>query len=1388
MNPFYKMKHAAIMMVALCLLSLCGQSQNFENYQFEQSIVPYDPLVGATILVPDIAIDDMVLPITFPFEFYFNGQQYTNGYLNSNGFITLGNVVPGNGFATPIASTVPYNGVIAAWANDIRSLINAPLPSTIQQGTLGTAPNRIVVFQWENFHPWGGGQDYEISFQIRLFEGNGRIEMSYKTDSQVLEDSFVKGAQVGLRGSNNTQFMHRKNTTGTSWNASTAATLNTQFMFFRSTGTIPGMPANGLRFTWGIFGCMTETACNYDPLASIDDGTCCYSQCGCTDPVACNFDAAANCMNLGTCLYLGCTDTLACNFWEGAGCDDGSCEYISACMDVSACNFNPAAGCDDGSCVYPGCTDVEACNYEPEAACDDGSCSNVLGCMNPNACNYDPLAICSDGSCTFEGCTNPLACNYDQWAGCDDGSCYGLSGCDDETACNYDPLAECNDGSCINAGCTNPLACNYNEFAGCDNGTCSFISGCNNEFAANYTPLSCGDVTCLFRVNGFVYYDQNENAFYDNSELGLASQTLTISGYVNGAWLNLIVSTSNNGNYSFFDIPAGFYTITHAANALFPFHTTPNPVSLMVGFTNGIPTAPHIGVSDTGAPVIINFSGDYSPAVPGYPCDVWHTHSFCTWLSGNASIHHATVDVEFSPLILGLEIPLSGTVYQSDSIVGNHMYFSTPPLVALAPNSMLWFQVSVHTPNWEHIDEWVTNYVHVYGYDEFDNLVAQGYKEITVLVTCAYDPNAISTEPRGYEEPNYILPNQNIEYTVQFQNTGNAPATNVIVRDTIDTGLNLSTFSMGVSMHNCFMQLNPATREAVFYFENIMLPDSATNEPGSHGIFTYFIKPNTNIAPNTVIDGTAHIYFDNNPPIVTNTTFNTIFDCNSFTGITSETIVCQGDELIMNATQNNVEDYEWKLNGLWVSDESTFDASQLDPGTYTVSVKVSNPLCLATKYKTITILETPTIDAGTDIIICTGESTVLNATGAENLVWSNAQTNGATYLPLQTETIFASATNALGCSSMDDLTITVNVMPMLTMGEAITLCSGESFVLSATSTDAITWSNGHTNGTSYEPLQNETLIATATNVFDCVTSENLNITVEPTNVINAGADISICEGETITLYAEGNGEIIWSNGIENGATFIPTSTILLTAMPGLSNACSTADQMLITVNEMPNVSAGADISICFGDYILLNATGANNLTWSNNITNGTSYQPLQSETITATGGIGNCSDTDQLNITVNQIPGIDISETGTIMTAPQGASWQWYFNGEVIVGATNETYSATEAGYYFVETTNAEGCTQESEVVFVISVSEFGNASAVLYPNPMSENAQLELHGFAGTYEANLYNSNAQLVRNYSNQTSHKLNIEKGSLAADTYFLNITQNGKLVITLKLEVK
>ena len=143
-------------------------------------------------------------------------------------------------------------------------------------------------------------------------------------------------------------------------------------------------------------------------------------------------------------------------------------------------------------------------------------------------------------------------------------------------------------------------------------------------------------------------------------------------------------------------------------------------------------------------------------------------------------------------------------------------------------------------------------------------------------IVSSFDPNDKQVIPNGIDpEYHYILPNSTMEYKVRFQNTGTDTAFLVVIRDTISEHLDLTSFLPGTSSHPYRYEiLNDGYLK--FTFENILLPDSTTNEPASNGFVKYTIRQKPDLPVETVIENRAAIYFDFNSPVLTNTTWNTI--------------------------------------------------------------------------------------------------------------------------------------------------------------------------------------------------------------------------------------------------------------------------------------------------------------------------------------------------------------------------------------------------------------------------------------------------------------------------------------------------------------------------------
>jgi len=172
------------------------------------------------------------------------------------------------------------------------------------------------------------------------------------------------------------------------------------------------------------------------------------------------------------------------------------------------------------------------------------------------------------------------------------------------------------------------------------------------------------------------------------------------------------------------------------------------------------------------------------------------------------------------------------------------------------------------------------------------------------VVTGSYDPNDKTGYPVGQTVNNYIQPSQQLQYLIRFQNTGTDTAFTVVIRDTLDTDLNIFTVTPGVSSHNYqFRMYGPRVLE--WTFENILLPDSTTNQEASNGFVTFHVDQVPSLVPGTEITNDADIYFDFNDPITTNTTIHRIYE--GFVEVLSiEDLETEGKSLLVypNPTSN----------------------------------------------------------------------------------------------------------------------------------------------------------------------------------------------------------------------------------------------------------------------------------------------------------------------------------------------------------------------------------------------------------------------------------------------------------------------------------------------------
>ena len=163
-----------------------------------------------------------------------------------------------------------------------------------------------------------------------------------------------------------------------------------------------------------------------------------------------------------------------------------------------------------------------------------------------------------------------------------------------------------------------------------------------------------------------------------------------------------------------------------------------------------------------------------------------------------------------------------------------------------------------------------------------------------------------------------------------------------------------------------------------------------------------------------------------------------------------------------------------------------------------------------------------------------------------------------------------------------------------------------------------------------------TLIATNFFGIDTLVMPNY-VTIYANPVISVSADQSICEGETATLSAFGANTYLWNTGQTDSVISVsPLSTTTYT-VTGFSNGCvSQQENVTVSVTTIPTTSITPDQNICFGDSLVITATGGNAYSWNTgattaSITVGSSTPPA---TYTVVISKDACADFDTSSTTV----------------------------------------------------------------------------------------------------------------------------------------------------------
>jgi uncharacterized repeat protein (TIGR01451 family) len=367
-----------------------------------------------------------------------------------------------------------------------------------------------------------------------------------------------------------------------------------------------------------------------------------------------------------------------------------------------------------------------------------------------------------------------------------------------------------------------------------------------DELCSDVTTVVIEDLgnTCA-NVNGPVFIDANNSCTWNINENRIPQ---AIVEFTPGPFY---ASTFTMGQYSV-NLPLGTYdhTVIHPGAQ----QECPGPFTITAGQAT---VSRPIGCSSL-YPLDAEVSVCNGPARPGFELQYGLNLSNNSVANAGAS----TLTFTFDPLLTFLSASPAPS-----SVVGNTITWNLPGIGAYA-SSDRWIRFQV-PPDIGLIGTMLTATANVTTTNT-DAAPANNTWTAQQVITAAYDPNdkRARTSTGQSDEVYFIDADEWIDYTIRFQNTGTDTAFTVVITDTLPGTLDPATLNVGAASHAFNWSLS-GPGIITFNFPGILLPDSNVNEPLSHGFVGFRIRPRLPVLPGTTITNIANIYFDFNPPIIT---------------------------------------------------------------------------------------------------------------------------------------------------------------------------------------------------------------------------------------------------------------------------------------------------------------------------------------------------------------------------------------------------------------------------------------------------------------------------------------------------------------------------------------
>jgi uncharacterized delta-60 repeat protein len=378
-----------------------------------------------------------------------------------------------------------------------------------------------------------------------------------------------------------------------------------------------------------------------------------------------------------------------------------------------------------------------------------------------------------------------------------------------------------------------------------------------------------------------------------------------------------------------------------------------------------------------------------------------------------------------------------------------------------------------------------------------------------------------------------------------------------------------------------------------------------------------------------------------------------------------------------------------------------------------------------------------------------------------------------------------------------------------------TICLGASTQLMAQSSygtiDSVWWtpSAGLNQSNIVNPIANPTVttpyVLHLRNQYGCIDLDTVTITVVPLPgpVITTNGPSSFCIGDSVTLTANDTssaGSIyFWNTGDTTQSITVNTAGLYSVTITNTAT-CSSLSSINVNVYGLPNISTANDTAFCASSSILICAVGGVSYAWSPNfgVSDTTiacpTFGPTSSTTYIVYGTDANgCTSSDTFTLSLYPLPSVPvISISVGVFSSTPAVTYQWYFNNVAIPGATSQTYTPTQNGAYYVEITDANGCTAFSSSYNMtdVGISEIENANGLsIFPNPNNGEFTLLVEQQNQKAIIEIFSTTGQRVYVQQLNATEKSALQiRPELSAGVYLIRVTLEEGHVMLQKLIVE